>query len=136
MKRALEGQTTNFICLSPSLVPFGSSLSPFFKYFLMAIALVKLFQFMFDGNETGNNKSTAPLDSKVIKGLLISCRKLAETHSLVIQLCIRYCVFYLLFPQSQILKHYFILRRSSFPISLAHFCGFTQQQFMYSSWAI
>lgn len=35
---------------------------------------------MFDVNETGNNKSTVPLHSKVTKGLLISCRKLAETQ--------------------------------------------------------
>lgn len=80
MKRALEGQTIHFICLSPSLVPFGSSLSLFFKDSLVTIALVKLYS---DSclMETRNNKSTVPLHSKVIKGLLISCRKLAETQS-------------------------------------------------------
>lgn len=44
MKRSLEGGATNLIliCLSPSLVFYGGSLSPFFKDFLMTIALVKL----------------------------------------------------------------------------------------------
>lgn len=35
---------------------------------------------MFDESETGNNKSTMLLPSKVIKELLISCRKLSETQ--------------------------------------------------------
>lgn len=40
-----------------------------------------LFRFMLVGNETENNKSTVPLHSKVIKELLMPCRKLSETQS-------------------------------------------------------
>lgn len=43
MKRALEGQTKHFICLSPSVVSFGSPLSLLFKDFLITIALEKLY---------------------------------------------------------------------------------------------